>query len=79
MSNYLLPNCVVLAAAVFGTRRAYFQAMEILPMARALEPKPTKTISSAQQVLLPEGRRPTPQRKTSGNRVGRPRQNQEEN
>jgi len=37
MSAYNLPRCVVLLAAVFGTRRAYEWAMEVLPLARAAE------------------------------------------
>lgn len=33
-SSYMLGPCVVLAAAVFGTKRAYEWAMEQLPLAR---------------------------------------------
>jgi hypothetical protein len=36
-SGYLLAPCVVLAATVIGTRRAYFTAKEILPAARATD------------------------------------------
>lgn len=35
--NYYLPACVVLAAAIIGTRKAYHQAMDLLPMARRLD------------------------------------------
>ncbi len=37
MSGYQLPRCVVLLAAVFGTRKAYDWAMDVLPAARAAE------------------------------------------
>lgn len=37
MRHYLLPNCLVLAAAVIGTRRAYDFAMSALPAARQYE------------------------------------------
>ena len=33
-TNYRLPNCVVLLAAVFATRRAYEWATDTLPIAR---------------------------------------------
>ena len=36
-TSYNLPRCVVLLAAVFGTRKAYEWAMEVLPLARAAE------------------------------------------
>jgi hypothetical protein len=35
--GYYLPGCVVLAATVLGTRRAYQEAMHILPAARRLD------------------------------------------
>jgi len=36
-NNYLLPNCVVLLAAVFMTRKAYDWAQVTLPIARNAE------------------------------------------
>ncbi len=36
-SGYQLPRCVVLLAAVFGTRKAYDWAMDVLPAARSAE------------------------------------------
>ena len=35
--GYMLPNCVVLLAAVFMTRRAYDWAQVTLPIARSAE------------------------------------------
>jgi hypothetical protein len=71
MSGYYLPACIVLTAAVIGTRRAYHAATELLPLARSFEAEKTQDFSSRQVTDLEEKK---PQRKTSGNRVGRPRQ-----
>jgi hypothetical protein len=76
MSGYYLPACIVLTAAVIGTRRAYHAATELLPLARSFEAEKTQDFSSRQVADLEERQ---PQRKTSGNRVGRPRQRKETN
>jgi hypothetical protein len=71
MSGYYLPACVVLAAAVIGTRRAYHAATELLPLARSFEAEKLQDFSSRQVADLEEKK---PQRKTSSNPKGRPRQ-----
>jgi hypothetical protein len=76
MSGYYLPACVVLAAAVIGTRRAYHAATELLPLARSFEAEKLQDFSSRQVADLEEKK---PQRKTSGNRRGRPRQKEKQN
>jgi len=69
MTGYHLPACVVLAAAVIGTRRAYHAATAILPIARSIEAEGIKDFSTRQVADLEERQ---PQRKTSGRRRGRP-------
>jgi hypothetical protein len=76
MSGYHLPACVVLAAAVIGTRRAYHAATAILPIARSIEAEGIKDFSTRQVADLEEKPR---QRKTSGNPKGRPRQKEKQN
>jgi len=66
----------VLTAAVIGTRRAYHAATELLPLARSFEAEKLEDFSSRQVTDLEEKPR---QRKTSGNRVGRPRQKEKQN
>jgi len=75
MSGYYLPACIVLTAAVIGTRRAYHAATELLPLARSFEADKLEDFSSRQVADLEEKK---PQRKTSGNPKGRPRQLQPE-
>jgi hypothetical protein len=76
MSGYYLPACIVLTAAVIGTRRAYHAATELLPLARSFEADKLEDFSSRQVADLEEKPR---QRKTSGNRRGRPRQKEKQN
>jgi hypothetical protein len=76
MTGYHLPACVVLAAAVIGTRRAYHAATAILPIARSIEAEGIKDFSTRQVTDLEERQ---PQRKTSGNPKGRPRQKEKQN
>jgi len=76
MTGYHLPACVVLAAAVIGTRRAYHAATALLPIARSIEAEGMKDFSTRQVADLEERPR---QRKTSGNPKGRPRQKEKQN
>jgi len=69
MTGYHLPACVVLAAAVIGTRRAYHAATALLPIARSIEAEGITNFSTRQVADLEEKPR---QRKTSGRRRGRP-------
>jgi DNA-binding transcriptional ArsR family regulator len=55
--GYDLPGCIILTAAVMGTRKAYDAAMALLPMARRLEGR-TETVAEGSRFAKDEYRAP---------------------
>ena len=55
--GYDLPGCIILAAAVYGTRKAYDAAMSLLPMARRLEGR-AETVAEGSRFAKDEYRAP---------------------
>ena len=55
--GYDLPGCIILAAAVYGTKKAYDAAMAMLPMARRLEGR-EETVAEGSRFAKDEYRAP---------------------
>jgi DNA-binding transcriptional ArsR family regulator len=55
--GYDLPGCIILTAAVYGTKKAYDAAMAMLPMARRLEGR-AETVAEGSRFAKDEYRAP---------------------